>query len=274
MAAHHQDDLAQRLAQQETRITQLQKRLARQERRRLIPRRALPLLLAAFLVVLVPLATLAAFDDTASSPHKTDIDLIAAVGITKGCTTTTYCPTQAVTREQMASYLARTAGLGSNPPVVNAKTVQGYAPDGLVRVARAQSGATTALTTTTVTYGTPLTITAPAAGFVLVTAGYTIAYGSGTPGQVIANIRHIETGNVSERGQAQVSATNIRSSIALTYAFPVSAGANSFDLRTSLFSDSGANGYYLNMTALYVPFGSTGGSTMDLEPAPSNPPKP
>jgi S-layer homology domain len=47
------------------------------------------------------------FDDDAGSPHQADINRLAAFGVTTGCGTRRYCPGQQVTREQMASYLAR-----------------------------------------------------------------------------------------------------------------------------------------------------------------------
>jgi hypothetical protein len=108
----------------------LRARLARLERRRRLPRRAVAVLLVALLVAVVPLATLAAgpFSDlNTGSVHNPNIQAIAAVGITTGCNppeNTEYCPNDLVTREQMASFLARTAGLGGNPPVANARTAQ------------------------------------------------------------------------------------------------------------------------------------------------------
>src|SRR5215212_6319057 len=49
--------------------------------------------------------------------HAGNIGLIYGAGITRGCVPDQeYCPTANVTREEMASFLARTAGLGSNPP--------------------------------------------------------------------------------------------------------------------------------------------------------------
>jgi hypothetical protein len=47
------------------------------------------------------------FDDIGSSPFRTDIYWLAAEGITSGCTPTSYCPLGTVTREQMASFIAR-----------------------------------------------------------------------------------------------------------------------------------------------------------------------
>jgi CSLREA domain-containing protein len=56
------------------------------------------------------------FTDDETSSHEADINRLAASGITAGCTPTTFCPTAAVSRDQMASFLARateiTAGAG------------------------------------------------------------------------------------------------------------------------------------------------------------------
>ena len=43
-----------------------------------------------------------------TSPHHADISTIARVGITGGCTSELFCPGDAVTRQQMGSFLART----------------------------------------------------------------------------------------------------------------------------------------------------------------------
>ncbi len=126
------DELVQlraQLAEQEARFTA---RLAHLERPRRVPRRHLrgrflPLALVALLVVLTPLALLAAspFNDLTGGVHDANIGLLYDAGITRGCVPdVSYCPTDTVTRQEMASFLARTAGLGTNPPVVNAKTAQ------------------------------------------------------------------------------------------------------------------------------------------------------
>ena len=47
------------------------------------------------------------FTDDNSSIHEGDINRMAAAGITGGCTATTFCPHQSVTREQMAAFLKR-----------------------------------------------------------------------------------------------------------------------------------------------------------------------
>jgi hypothetical protein len=50
-----------------------------------------------------------AFTDDTGSVFEPEIDAIAAAGLTKGCTATTYCPGDPVTREQMAALLFRAA---------------------------------------------------------------------------------------------------------------------------------------------------------------------
>ncbi len=51
------------------------------------------------------------FTDDTGSVFEEDINAIAAVGITQGCTTTEFCPNDPVRRDQMASFLARALGL-------------------------------------------------------------------------------------------------------------------------------------------------------------------
>ena len=52
------------------------------------------------------------FTDIRDSVHRQRINDVAARGLTGGCTSTTYCPGDLVTREQMASFLARATGVG------------------------------------------------------------------------------------------------------------------------------------------------------------------
>ncbi|MDH3398142.1 MAG: hypothetical protein OEM81_09970 [Acidimicrobiia bacterium] len=55
------------------------------------------------------------FGDDNGNVHEANINKIAAVGVTKGCGVGIYCPAQNVTREQMASFIARLLGLGAGP---------------------------------------------------------------------------------------------------------------------------------------------------------------
>ena len=50
------------------------------------------------------------FTDDAGNIHETNINRVAAAGITKGCSATMYCPKLNVTREQMAAFLHRAFG--------------------------------------------------------------------------------------------------------------------------------------------------------------------
>ncbi len=65
--------------------------------------------MASFLVraFAVPRSSHDYFSDDAGNSHEGDINAIAAAGITTGCSPTTYCPSLAVTREQMAAFLHR-----------------------------------------------------------------------------------------------------------------------------------------------------------------------
>jgi hypothetical protein len=119
-----------RLETQDFRVALLEKKLARYERRQRPYRRIIPVVAFTLLLALAPMTTLADFaflDLNSGSPHNDNITAIASAGITKGCNPPAfdqYCPNANVTREEMASFLARTAGLGSNPPVANALTAK------------------------------------------------------------------------------------------------------------------------------------------------------
>jgi subtilisin family serine protease len=53
------------------------------------------------------------FQDIGASPFGSEIDWLAAEGITNGCSAERFCPKDSVTREQMASFLARALELPS-----------------------------------------------------------------------------------------------------------------------------------------------------------------
>lgn len=116
-------ELLARLARAERELATLRADLARRGRPRRRGGRAATLAVA-LLVALVPLGLLAAnpFDDlNANSVHNDSIEAIYGAGITTGCLPNkSYCPNVNVTREEMASFLARTAGLGTNKPVARA----------------------------------------------------------------------------------------------------------------------------------------------------------
>jgi hypothetical protein len=69
--------------------------------------------MASFLVraLDLPAATQDYFGDDGGSIHQADINALHAAGITGGCAAGAYCPNQAVTRGQMASFLTRALSL-------------------------------------------------------------------------------------------------------------------------------------------------------------------
>ena len=71
--------------------------------------------MASFLVraLKLPVTNEDFFEDDDASQHEADINRLAAAGITGGCDDDRYCPRANVTREQMASFLARALKLGA-----------------------------------------------------------------------------------------------------------------------------------------------------------------
>jgi hypothetical protein len=63
--------------------------------------------------LLVPLVWQGTFADDDQSPFQADIEWLYQQGITLGCDTNRFCPTAGVSREQMASFIARALALPS-----------------------------------------------------------------------------------------------------------------------------------------------------------------
>jgi hypothetical protein len=65
--------------------------------------------MASFLVAAfdVPPSSVDHFGDDDGSTHEDDINAIASAGLASGCTSSRYCPTYSVSREQMAAFLNR-----------------------------------------------------------------------------------------------------------------------------------------------------------------------
>jgi hypothetical protein len=266
MATPSMQDVLAQLASQQAQIADLQ--AARRRARRRFPRRLLPLALVALFVALMPLSAFAAisFNDlNAGSVHNPNIQAIADAGITTGCVpNVSYCPNDNVTREEMASFLARTAGLGDNPPVADAATLQGYAPDELVRISSAFG--------TSFALGDPahpsqtatVTIEAPGPGFVLVTttAEATTTAASGCPCLVSLDIlagsgavapNHTALLANSTGGQPGVA------SLANTYMFRVDAAGTQRYIARMAFTGSPVTIVgRASMTILFVPFDADG----------------
>lgn len=77
-------------------------------------------------------------DVPASHPFRADIDALVSSGVTSGCGGGKFCPSQSVTRGQMAAFLNRLGALAPDKdPVVNADRVDGIDSSGFARGARA-----------------------------------------------------------------------------------------------------------------------------------------
>ncbi len=90
-------------------------------------------------LVAVPIAVYAShqFTDVPNTnPFHADIDWLADAGVTKGCSTTAYCPSDNVTREQMAAFMRRLA----ENQVVDAGQLNGLAVDEFVRTGQVLHG--------------------------------------------------------------------------------------------------------------------------------------
>ena len=62
----------------------------------------------------LPASSATQFTDTAESPHRGDIEALAAAGITKGCNPPAndqFCPDRRVTRAEMAAFMVRALGI-------------------------------------------------------------------------------------------------------------------------------------------------------------------
>jgi len=280
--------------------------LAHPRRPRSQRRRLFLLLPLVVLLALVPVSIRAAnpFNDLTGSVHDPNIDLIYNAGITTGCVpNVSYCPTDTVTREQMASFLARTAGLGANPPVVNARTAQiatnattattattaanattvgGYAPNALIRAAQATSTYTrdtnefpvTSVfnTSTALNPVASVVITAPGAGFVVVNATLGVSIEPSATGGTSSNTvgyarlrdtSAASTGTLSPLLSTATGNGSQATTLGPTYIFPVAAGAHSFVLEAQKSGTGTVRVFDGVVTALFVPFGSGGAATLE-----------
>jgi len=113
-----------------------------------------------------------------------------------------------------------------------------------------------------------IVINAPQAGFVLVSAAIGVENSAATCADFACGVffllRHTNTGDESPYVVVDVhGGTNPDDTASLTYAFPVEAGNNTFQLHVARFDDTQSPGYFSpQITGLYSPFGSTGGVTL------------
>ena len=254
----------------------------------------------AVLFALVPLSLFAAnpFNDLVpGSVHNADIDAIYNAGITTGCVpNVSYCPTANVTRQEMASFLARTAGIGGHAPVVNAltavnatnaanaanatnagnaNTLDGKNANEIVRSAYVQRYAD--ITITTDFNGVVLetaAITAPSAGYLIVTASETAQVTTVTPlvhfgVDVDLPSSSGWAGSFAVSGTMHTTDTGFYSG-ALTVRFPVAAGVHTVRLKAHNDGSGAVTGKGGAMNVVFVPFDGAGaGSAGAATPASS-----
>jgi hypothetical protein len=266
-------------------------------------------LLCVAMLVAMPLGALAShFQDlNPGSVHNADIHAISDAGITRGCIDAQhYCPNDFVTREQMASFLARTAGLGGNPPVANALTAEtaqsatnatnatnadnasnantlgGWPANGLIRSAVGSNSDLIELddfsegNDITLDFETIATVTidAPAPGYVLVSATLSLT-ADGSDAWVDVCLLDPVAGLRSSFLPAAIGTTpaaTINGSISPVARFPVAAaGTRTYELRADKQRLSGT-GFTIadnaTIVALYVPFGADGTQGPGTGPTP------
>jgi hypothetical protein len=258
-------------------ILRIEQRLAELERKaakpRMTPRHRLLrpfVVLALAVAVAFPAGIVLAshqFSDvaTSSSIHD-DVEAIANAGVTTGCGDGKYCPNANVTRGQMAQFMNRLGALDGQAPVVHADRVDGRHANAIVRVGEMETFATTAVPVGFAQYGANLAISAPTAGFVLVDSAVTIQNASCTVDcRVSFRIRHVQSGTYTIQAMVNPESGDFATA-STTGIFPVSSGSNTFQLQMGRLGtgNGSVNGWFGNLTAMFVPFGSTGGTTLGL----------
>ncbi len=151
---------------------------------------------------------------------------------------------------------------------LNADRLDGFEANGLARAARMTTQGFLTLTELTQPYGPAVSLTAPQAGLVLANAAVTVRNPANcTTGCVaVGQLRHVQTGEGSTPSKTTVlggGAEETLANLGMSYVFEVSPGVHDFEIRLSREAGNGAvQGWYGEMTALYVPFGGTGGATL------------
>jgi hypothetical protein len=250
----------------EERVAELERRLEHAGPTSQVPRRrprrlafAAVIAAAAMLVPGLAIASHQFADVPDANPYHGDISVLATSGVTTGCGGGTFCPTDNVTREQMAAFMNRLGALGSGlPPVVNADRLDGYHANGLARVTSTSTSVASPVLTMAETVYHTVTIEAPTHGYVLVQGALTIReLACLTNCTISARLRHVESGANSIAAEAWVKE---RATIALNNVFAVAPGSNSFHTRIHRVAvgDGNVNGWFNQMSALFVPFNASG----------------
>jgi hypothetical protein len=212
-------------------------------------KRARPLVLLLALALASPVLASDTFTDVPTdSVHHNDINTIKVAGITRGCNppdNTLYCPADPVRRDQMASFLQRGLGRGARSTVANAEHDFHVSPAALGTVSLA----------------------VPGSGFVLVTASVNASQFVDTgfcvsaPYILFARVSDPVSSATSMPMEEAIAASGT-GSVATTFFFDVDvSGPTTRDFNVDAWmSQVGCYDVDFDLTATWVPFGSTGGS--------------
>jgi hypothetical protein len=144
----------------------------------------------------------------------------------------------------------------------NATTVGGFAPSGLARATSATaSGPGSYDGGTTFTNLASKSITAPTAGIVVISANLNYNQLAGNPNVADVQIRGAVDGAAATMAATgrDSSVSGIHGNISVSGAFPVTAGNHTVSLQVAEFTSGGVFLSANQVTATFVPFGSTGG---------------
>lgn len=158
---------------------------------------------------------------------------------------------------------ATTATNASNATnAANATTVGGYAPNGLVRAAEGQGEITATGSAQDIA---SLSIVAPSAGFVIVNGSAVSDQHSGSGCPCVTGLfLNADASDINTnpwRVATTVDGVDEPNTGGVSWAFQVAAGGHTFALRGYQIFGTGAIDMSGQLTASFVPFGPTGGST-------------
>jgi len=221
-------------------------------------RRRLLAMVVALALLAAPMSVAVAahlFPDVPTThPHHTGISRIALAGITAGCGgSANYCPEDPVTRDQMGTFLSR--GLGR--VAFDSTAPASVAPSTDVTVANL-----------TLTPGYASNKIAGANGFLKIDGNVTINEAAADGCECYVRIE-IHVDGVDVPGVQYVwldnDAGNQLASASITASVPVSAnGARTVELVVNEYIGSETLSAWATLTALYVPFGSSGTDVLSV----------
>ena len=167
------------------------------------------------------------------------------------------------------------SALGRVPSAANAANaakLDGLDANSLIRVAGTGDDSSLTLADMPQTYGPALSITAPTAGFVVISGWITIRGNSCTTGcDASAFVLHSESAFQSWGAMASVAPGSQFVTIPLSWVIRVNAGVNTLDARVWRSNGNGELvAVFGGFTAIFSPFGSTGGGPFATDTTAAN----